>query len=124
MRRAGGASILTGYELDIIGRSASLPRRGGRLDCILMSRCYLLNVATRRKVSTQLDDILFRRVRLEAVRQGRQISTIISDALLRYLDERGTPAGPGGAVAASWAALAAPPEAIASVLEEDDFLGA
>jgi hypothetical protein len=79
----------------------------------------------RRKVSTQLDEVLFRRVRLEAARQGRQISTVISEALVRYLDETGTPAGPGGAVAASWAALPAPPHEVVQMMEEEeDFLGA
>jgi hypothetical protein len=79
----------------------------------------------RRKVSTQLDEVLFRRVRLESVRQGRQISAIISDALSHYLDESGTPAGPGGAVSASWASLSVPVETLMEVLdEEDDFLGA
>jgi hypothetical protein len=77
-----------------------------------------------RKVSTQLDEVLFRRVRLEAVRQGRRIGAIVSDALEKYLAETGTPAGPGGAVAASWGALAAPATDVAQVLgEEDDFLG-
>ena len=79
----------------------------------------------RRKVSTQLDEVLFRRVRLEAVRQGRQISSLISEALARYLDESGTPAGAGGVVSASWAALRAPAVDVVRVLrEEDDFLGA
>jgi hypothetical protein len=77
-----------------------------------------------RKVSTQLDEVLFRRVRLEAVRQGRRIGAIVSDALEKYLAASGTPAGPGGAVASSWGALAAPAIDVARVLgEEDDFLG-
>jgi hypothetical protein len=79
----------------------------------------------RRKVSTQLDEVLFRRVRLEAVRQGRQISAIITEALARYLDESGTPAGPGGAVSASWAVLDTPAQDVLRVMEdEEDFLGA
>ena len=77
-----------------------------------------------RKVSTQLDEALFRRARLEAVRQGRPISAIIGEALRKYLDESGTPAGLGGAVAASWGVLSATPRDVVAIMrEEDDFLG-
>ncbi len=78
----------------------------------------------RRKVSTQLDEVLFRRARLEAVRQGRQINAIIGDALARYLDESGTPGGPGGVVGSSFGALRTPAAGVARVMDEqDDFLG-
>ncbi len=79
----------------------------------------------KQKISTQLDEVLFRRARLEAMRQGRQINGIIADALSQYLEACGTPGGPGGIVASSWAALAAPPPDVVRIMrEEDGFLGA
>jgi len=78
----------------------------------------------KQKISTQLDELLFRRARLEAMRQGRQINGIIAEALTQYLDARGTPGGPGGAVASSWGALFFPTSEVLRMLrDEDDFLG-
>jgi hypothetical protein len=68
-----------------------------------------------------MDEALFRRAKLEAVRQGRTLTQILGEALARYLDE-----GPNRGlrthrtVGESWGALAAPPELVRQILEEED----
>lgn len=78
----------------------------------------------RRKVSTIMEASLFRRAKLEAARQGRTLSAVLEDALALYLDG----ARPGGAarprtVDETWGAMAAPPELVRQVMEEEDEYG-
>jgi hypothetical protein len=76
----------------------------------------------RTKVSTLLDERVFRRVKLEALRSHRQISEVVGDALVYYLDATRAPSGAGGVVSRTFGALAAPPEVVRQVLEEEDGL--
>ncbi len=78
----------------------------------------------KQKVSTIMDESLFRRVKLEAVRQGRTLSAILEEALGAYLSgTRGSRPPSGSSVEASWGAMAAPPELIRAIMEdEDDWL--
>jgi len=76
----------------------------------------------RTKVSTLLDERLFRRVKLEALRSRRQISEIVGDALVLYLDANRAPAGMGGVAARTFGALAASPDVVRPIVEEEDGL--
>ena len=75
----------------------------------------------RRKVSTIMDDALFRRDKVEAARQDRPLSAILEEALSAYLTTTMGKRPPGGSlVEASWGAMAAPPELIRAIMEDDD----
>jgi hypothetical protein len=74
----------------------------------------------RRKVSTIMEESLFRRSKLAAAAEGRALSSLIEDALRRYLD--GPPDVPATcrSVDETWGAMAAPPELVRQVLEDED----
>ena len=75
----------------------------------------------KKKVSTILDEGLFRRTKLEALRQDVQISDVIGDALEAYLAEKGSPRGPGGAVASSWAAIPLAKGQVDAILRDEEI---
>lgn len=74
----------------------------------------------KKKVSTVIDESLFRRTKLEALRQDVQISDVIGEALEAYLAEKGSPRGPGGAVAGSWAAIPLAKDAVDAILRDEE----
>jgi hypothetical protein len=74
----------------------------------------------RRKVSTIIDEALFRRAKVEAARQGRPWNALLEDALRRYFDAAHPGADTRPTVAATWGAMAAPPDVVRQVMEEDD----
>ena len=75
----------------------------------------------RRKVSTIMDDALFRRAKVEAVRQNRPLSSILEEALTRYFAEQLPQRGPQyRSVSETWGAMAAPPELIREIMEDED----
>ncbi len=68
-----------------------------------------------------MDEALFRRAKLEAARQGRPMSAILEEALDAYLSATSGRPRPGGSlVDASWGAMAAPPELVRAIMEDDD----
>lgn len=73
----------------------------------------------KKKISTILDESLVRRTKIEALRQDRQINDVIGEALETYLAEKGSPRGPGGVVANSWAALPLDHERVEGILKEE-----
>lgn len=76
-------------------------------------------------MSTILDEDLLRRAEKESVRQNKPLSSLLGEALKFYLDEKGGAANTGGVVARSWGALKLAPDALKSLLEnEDDLLDA
>jgi hypothetical protein len=79
----------------------------------------------KRKVSTVMDDALFRRVKLEAVRQRRPLAALLDEALNSYLSSAtGKLPTAGSSVEATWGAMAASPELVRAIMEEeDDWLG-
>jgi hypothetical protein len=75
----------------------------------------------KRKVSTIMDETLFRRTKLEAARQGRPLSAILEEALGAYLSATTGRRPPGGSlVEASWGAMAASPELVRAIMEDDE----
>lgn len=74
----------------------------------------------KKKISTVVDEALFRRTKVEALRQDAQISDVISEALEAYLAEKGSPRGPGGVVARSWAAIPLDREQVDAILAEEE----
>jgi hypothetical protein len=75
----------------------------------------------RRKVSTIMEDGLFRRAKLEAARQGRPLSALLEEALTRYLDESVPRRSPQyRSVAETWGAMAAPPDVVRAIMEDED----
>ena len=74
----------------------------------------------KQKVSTIMDESLLRRVKIEAVLQGRPLSAILEDALKKYLES--PPSRPPGyrSVDEMWGAMAASPELIRHVMEEEE----
>lgn len=74
----------------------------------------------KKKVSTIIDEALFRRTRVEALRQDVQISEVISEALEAYLDQKGSPRGPGGVVANSWAVIPLDLGQVNAILREEE----
>ncbi len=75
----------------------------------------------RRKVSTIMEESLFRRAKLEAARQGKPLADVLEEALKAYLAPGAGTAPVGGSlVEASWGAMAAPPELVREIMEEED----
>ena len=74
----------------------------------------------KRKISTIIDESLFLRTKVEALRQDMQISEVISEALEGYLEEKGSPRGPGGVVANSWATIPLERTDLDAVLREEE----
>ena len=75
----------------------------------------------KKKVSTIIDEALFRRTKVEALRQDVQISDVIGEALEAYLAEKGSPRGPGGVVANSWAAIPLDRDQVDAILGEEEI---
>ena len=73
-----------------------------------------------------MEESLFRRAKLEAARQGRPLAAILEEALDAYLFQKGGSRLPrGSSVEATWGAMAAPPELVRAIMEdEDDWLDA
>lgn len=74
----------------------------------------------KKKISTIIDDQLFKRTKLEALRQDVQISDVIGEALEAYLAEKGSPRGPGGAVASSWASIPLAKDQVDAILADEE----
>jgi hypothetical protein len=75
----------------------------------------------RRKVSTVMEESLFQRAKLEAARQGRPFAAILEDALDGYLSSAtGKSQGRGSSVEATWGAMAAPPDLVREIMEDED----
>jgi hypothetical protein len=75
----------------------------------------------RRKVSTVMEESLFQRAKLEAARQGRPFAAILDDALDGYLSSAtGTTPRRGSSVEATWGAMAAPPDLVRAIMEDED----
>ncbi|MBW3566090.1 MAG: hypothetical protein KY459_15375 [Acidobacteria bacterium] len=75
----------------------------------------------RKKVSTVIEESLFRRTKVEALRQEVQISDVITDALEAYLDQRGSPRGPGGIVAQSWRSIPLARSLVEMIMDEEEY---
>ncbi len=68
-----------------------------------------------------MDETLFRRTKVEAARQNRPLSAILEEALTHYFDEQLPRRDPRHrSVSETWGAMAAPPELIRQIMEDED----